>query len=55
MMGLLVLLLIIWLICILLGIFIKGLFWLIVIGAILFVVTGIFGFLKRETFGRGRG
>jgi hypothetical protein len=52
--GLLVLLLVIWLVCIVLGIAVKGLVWLLVIGAILFVATAVFGFVKRETLGTRR-
>jgi hypothetical protein len=52
MLGLLGLLLVIWIAFILLGVFIKGLVWLLVIGAILFVGTAIFGFIKREALGR---
>jgi hypothetical protein len=48
MMGLIATLLVIWLILAVLGLFIKGLFWLFVIGAILFVVTGVFGWIRRR-------
>jgi hypothetical protein len=54
MLGILVLLLVIWLACVLVGVFIKGLVWLVIIGAVLFVVTGIVGFVKREALGRRR-
>jgi hypothetical protein len=46
--GLIVALLVIWVILILLGVFIKGLFWLIVVGAVLFVATAIVGWVKRN-------
>ena len=49
MIGLLVTLLIIWAILAVLGLAVKGLFWLFVIGAILFVLTGVFGFFRRRT------
>lgn len=52
MLGLIGLLLVIWLVCVLLGVFIKGLLWLLVIGAVLFVATAAFGWIKRETLGR---
>lgn len=39
---------------ILLGAFIHGLLWLLVIGAVLFVATGIAGLIKRETLNRSR-
>ncbi|MBU8809978.1 hypothetical protein [Mycolicibacterium goodii] len=47
-MGLIVALLVIWLICIVLGMVIKGLFWLVVLGAALFVATAIIGWAKRN-------
>jgi hypothetical protein len=54
MVGLLALLLVVWLVVVVLGIAIKGLFWLVIIGAILFVATGVIGFVKREALGRKR-
>ena len=54
MLGLLGLLLVIWLACILVGVFIKGLFFLIIVGAVLFIATGVVGFVKREALGRSR-
>jgi hypothetical protein len=50
--GLLALLLVVWLACVVVGVVIKGLFWLLIIGAILFVATGIIGFVKREALRR---
>jgi hypothetical protein len=47
--GLLITLLVVWLILAVLGLVLKGLFWLFVIGAILFVVTGVMGFVRRRT------
>jgi len=52
MLALLGLLALIWAICIVVGIAIKGLFWLLVVGAILLVVTAIIGFVKREALHR---
>lgn len=49
MLGLILTLLVIWLILAVLGIAIKGLFWLFIVGLILFVVTGIFGWVRRRT------
>jgi hypothetical protein len=49
MVGLIVTLLVIWLILAVLGLVIKGLFWLFVVGAILFVLTGGLGWLRRRT------
>jgi hypothetical protein len=53
-MGLLIGLLVIWAVLVVLGIVIKGLFWLIIVGAVLFVATGVIGFVKREALGRKR-
>ncbi|WP_410645306.1 hypothetical protein [Amycolatopsis sp. lyj-346] len=53
-MGILVGLLVIWAILVVLGIVIKGLFWLIIVGAVLFVATGVIGFVKREALARKR-
>jgi uncharacterized membrane protein YccC len=47
MIGFIVLLLVIWLVLAVLGFVIKGLFWLAVIGIILFVVTAIVGYIRR--------
>jgi hypothetical protein len=49
MIGLIVVLLVVWLILAILGLVVKGLFWLFVIGLILFVATGAFGWLRRRT------
>ncbi|MEC3982632.1 hypothetical protein [Amycolatopsis sp. H20-H5] len=54
MIALLGVLFVIWLVCIVVGVVVKGLFWLIVIGAVLFVATAVVGFVKREALGRGR-
>ncbi|MCG3751883.1 MULTISPECIES: hypothetical protein [Amycolatopsis] len=54
MLALLGLLLVIWLVCIVLGVVIKGLFWLVVVGAVLFLATAAVGFVKRSALGRGR-
>lgn len=54
MIGFLLLLLLVWVACIVLGVVVKGLVWLVVIGAILFVATGVVGFVKREALGRRR-
>jgi hypothetical protein len=48
----LVALLVIWAVLVVLGIVVKGLFWLIIVGAVLFVATGVIGFVKREALGR---
>ncbi|EFL09322.1 predicted protein [Streptomyces sp. AA4] len=54
MLALLGLLLVIWLVCIVLGVVIKGLFWLVIVGAVLFLATAAVGFVKRAALGRGR-
>ena len=49
MLGFLGLLLVVWLILIILGVFIKGLFWLVIVGVVLFLATAAYGWVKRET------
>lgn len=46
--GIIVTLLIIWLVLSVLGFVIEGLFWLAVIGILLFVATAVWGWLKRK-------
>jgi hypothetical protein len=48
MIGLIVALLVVWLVLAVLGLVVKGLFWLFVIGVVLFLATGIFGWLRRR-------
>ncbi|MDS2712305.1 hypothetical protein RKY76_00625 [Streptococcus pneumoniae] len=48
-MGIIIGLLVIWLILSIVGFVVKGLFWLAIIGLILFVATGVWGWLKRRT------
>jgi hypothetical protein len=45
----LLLIAIIWLALAVLGFIIKGLLWLGIIAAVLFVVTGLWGWVKRNT------
>jgi hypothetical protein len=52
MLALLGLLLVIWLALIVLGVAIKGLFWLVIVGAVLFVATGAISWAKRAAIGR---
>ena len=47
MVGLLVLLLVVWLAMSVVGFVVKGLVWLAIIGLVLFVATGVWGFLRR--------
>jgi hypothetical protein len=44
--GFIGLLLVVWIALIVIGAVIKGLFWLIVIGAVLFLLTSLFGFAR---------
>jgi hypothetical protein len=44
--GFIGLLLVVWLALIVIGAVIKGLFWLIIIGAVLFLATSAFGVLR---------
>ena len=52
MLGFLGLLLVVWLILIILGALIKGLFWLIIVGVVLFLATAAYGWVKREALRR---
>jgi uncharacterized membrane protein (Fun14 family) len=47
--GLIALLLIIWIALVVIGAVIKGLFWLAVIGVVLFLATAAFGWIRRRT------
>ncbi|NMH99776.1 hypothetical protein [Pseudonocardia acidicola] len=47
-MGLLLALLVIWVLMIVLGFAIKTLFWLAVIGVVLFIATGVVGAIRRR-------
>ena len=49
MLGFIALLLVVWLALIVIGAVVEGLFWLLVIGAVLFLATAAFGWLKRTT------
>ncbi|WP_329056253.1 hypothetical protein OG738_21935 [Amycolatopsis sp. NBC_01488] len=46
-MGFLVGLLVVWAALVVLGMVVKGLFWLMIVGAVLFVATGVVGIVKR--------
>ena len=48
MVGLIVVLLVVWAVLAILGFVIHGLVWLAIIGIILFVATGVFGFIRRR-------
>ena len=47
MLGLIAILLIVWLAFVVIGAVIHGLFWLLIIGVILFLVTSVFGWMRR--------
>jgi hypothetical protein len=47
--GFIALLLVVWLAFVLIGALVEGLFWLLVVGAVLFVATAAYGWLKRNT------
>ena len=53
MLGIIALLLVIWLAITVVGAVIKGLFWLAVIGVLLFVVTSALGWNRRKGVGSG--
>jgi hypothetical protein len=43
------LLLVVWLVLTVIGAIVKGLFWLVVVGLLLFAVTAVLGWNKRNT------
>ena len=47
MIGLIVFLLVVWVALSVLGFAVKGLFWLAIIGIVLFIATGVFGLFRR--------
>ena len=47
MLGFIALLLVVWVALAVIGAVVKGLFWLAVVGAVLFVATAAFGWLRR--------
>ncbi len=53
MLGLILVLLGVWIVLIVLGAIIKGLFWLVIVGAILFLATAAYGWGKTK-LGGGR-
>jgi hypothetical protein len=50
---LIIALLVVWLVVALLGAVLEGLFWLLVIGVVLFLATGVYGWLKLRAGGGG--
>ncbi len=49
MIGIIIGLLILWIVLCILGFVIKGLLWLAILGLVLFVITAIVGFIRRNT------
>ncbi len=49
MLAFIALLLVVWLALAVIGAVIEGLFWLVIVGAILFVATAAMGWVKRRT------
>jgi len=47
--GFIALLLVVWLALVVIGAVIKGLFWLVVVGAVLFLATAAFGWAQRHS------
>ncbi|MCZ2829119.1 hypothetical protein O2W14_09760 [Modestobacter sp. VKM Ac-2986] len=47
MLGLIAFLLVVWVAVIVIGAVVKGLFWLVVVGAVLFLATAAYGYVKR--------
>jgi type IV secretory pathway VirB3-like protein len=47
--GLIIALLVLWLIFAVVGFVVKSLFWLAILGIVLFVVTGVFGAVRRRS------
>ncbi|GHF71918.1 CDP-diglyceride synthetase [Amycolatopsis bartoniae] len=52
MLGLIGLLLLVWLVLVVVGAVVKGLFWLLIIGAVLFIATAAVGWVKRSALKR---
>jgi hypothetical protein len=48
MLGAIAVLLLLWVVLAVLGVVIKGLFWLFVVGLVLFLVTGALGLFRRR-------
>lgn len=47
-MGLIVALLVVWLVLVVIGFAVKALFWLAIVGIVLFVATGVVGAIRRR-------
>ncbi len=49
MLGFIALLLVVWVALVVIGVVIEGLFWLVAVGAVLFVATAAFGWVRRHS------
>lgn len=47
-MGLIVALLVVWLVLVVVGFAVKALFWLAIVGIVLFIGTGVVGAIRRR-------
>ena len=47
--ALVAVLLVVWLVVTIVGAIVKGLFWLVMVGLVLFLVTGAYGWTKKGT------
>lgn len=54
MLALIGVLLVIWLVLAILGFVVKGLFWLAIVGIVLFLATGAYGAVRGRAAGRPR-
>ncbi len=45
-------LLVAWLVLVIVGVVVKSLFWLAIVGAVLFLATAAYGWVKREALRR---
>ncbi|MDJ0316132.1 MULTISPECIES: hypothetical protein [Arthrobacter] len=52
MVGIIIALLVIWLVLSILGFVVKGLFWLAVVGIVLFVATAAIGWVRRNALNK---
>jgi len=48
MIAFIIILLVVWALLAVFGFVIKGLFWLAIIGILLFIITGIIGYIRRN-------
>ena len=48
-MGLIVALLVLWLVLAIVGFVVKSLFWLAILGIVLFIATGVIGGMRRRS------